>query len=94
MDIDAARAGGLLAAQIGAINDKLAVLNDAQKRGANLINLTLTFKFATAEGADEEAAKTLPVGDLTPEASQGAVGLAIKIFQAQRDALSQQLAAL
>jgi hypothetical protein len=46
------------------------------------------------EGEEEEPAKLLSVGDLTLEASQGAIGLAIKIFQGERDALNKQLEAL
>jgi hypothetical protein len=91
MDIEAARTGGQLAEQIVAIDEKLAVLNDAMKRDACIINLTLVFKFPLVDGEEEEPAKPLSVGDLTPEASRGAVGLAIKIFQTQRDALNQQL---
>jgi hypothetical protein len=94
MDIEAARTGGQLVDQIVALDEKLAVLNDAMKREACIVNLTLVFKFPLVEGAEEEPAKPLSVGDLTSEASQSAIGLAIKIFQAQRDALNEQLAAL
>jgi hypothetical protein len=45
MDIEAARTGGLLADQIVALDEKLAVLNDAMQRDACIVNLTLVFKF-------------------------------------------------
>jgi hypothetical protein len=94
MEIEAARAGGLLADQIAALDEKLAVLNDAMQRDACIVNLTLVFKFPLIEGEEEEPAKPLSVGDLALEASQGAVGFAIKVFQAQLDELNKQLSAL
>jgi hypothetical protein len=88
MELEAARTGGVIAANIDGIDQRIAVLTNVVAGSALVIGLRLNFRYPDGQETG------LDLGDLGPIDSQNAIDQAQSVLQAMRDTLSAQLAAL